>query len=100
MLTITDPVKTANGLRPLLLKLNRQLRRELGPVGITGGQAALLHAIRSTSGIGGRARATPEGGAAPAMAGYGDRLEPAGLVRGVRSSEDRRRVGLELTDEG
>jgi len=100
MLTITDPVKTANGLRPLLLKLNRQLRRELGPVGITGGQAALLHAIRSTSGIGVRALATQEGVSAPAMSGYVDRLEAAGLVRRVRSSEDRRRVGLELTDEG
>ena len=100
MLTITDPVKTANGLRPLLLRLNRQLRRELGPVGITGGQAALLHAIRSNPGVGVRALAAHEGVSAPAMSGYGDRLEAAGLVRRVRSEEDRRRVGLELTDDG
>jgi DNA-binding MarR family transcriptional regulator len=29
-----------------------------------------------------------------------DRLERASLLRRVRSEEDRRRVGLELTDEG
>jgi DNA-binding MarR family transcriptional regulator len=100
MLTITDPVKTANGLRPVLLRLNRQLRRELGPVGITGGQATLLHMIRTNPGIGVRGLATKEGVSAPAMSGYVDRLESAGLVRRVRSEEDRRRVGLELTEEG
>ena len=100
MLTITDPVKTANGLRPLLLRLNRQLRRELGPVGITGGQAALLHAISKNPGIGVRGLAQLEGISPPGMSGYVDRLESAALVRRVRSSEDRRRVGLELTEEG
>jgi DNA-binding MarR family transcriptional regulator len=100
MLTITDPVKTANGLRPVLLRLNRHLRRELGPVGITGGQVALLHMIKTNPGIGVRGLATKEGVSAPAMSGYVDRLESAGLVTRVRSSEDRRRVGLDLTEEG
>src|SRR3954464_1379664 len=99
MLTISDPVTAANELRPVLLRLNRQLRRELGPVGITGGQAALLHAIRTNPGIGARALAALEGVSAPAMSGYVDRLESAGLLRRVRSSEDRRRIGLELTEE-
>src|SRR5689334_25243291 len=89
LLTITDPVKTANGLRPVLLRLNRHLRRELGPVGITGGQAALLHLIRTNPGIGVRGLATKEGVSAPAMSGYVDRLESAGLLRRVRSEEDR-----------
>jgi DNA-binding MarR family transcriptional regulator len=34
------------------------------------------------------------------MSGHVDRLERAGLLERVRSSEDRRRVGLRLTDEG
>jgi DNA-binding MarR family transcriptional regulator len=100
MLTTSDPVTTANALRPVLLKLNRQLRKELGPVGITGGQAALLHMIKTRPGIGVRELAGLEGVSAPAMCGYVDRLEAAGLVRRVRSQEDRRRVGLELTDSG
>ena len=100
MLTISDPVTAANELRPVLLRLNRHLRRELEPIGITGGQAALLHAIRTNPGIGVRALAAGEGVSAPAMCGYVDRLEHAGLVRRVRSDRDRRRVGLDLTDEG
>ena len=78
-------METANALRPVLLKLNRQLRRELGPVGITGGQAALLHAIQKQPGIGVRGLADHEGVSAPAMCGYVDRLEAAGLVTRVRS---------------
>ena len=100
MLTTSDPVTAANELRPVLLRLNRHLRRELGPIGITGGQAALLHAIRTNPGIGVRGLAGREGVSAPAMSGYVDRLERAGLVRRVRSEEDRRRVGLGLTEEG
>ena len=34
------------------------------------------------------------------MSGHVDRLERAGLIERVRSSEDRRRVGLRLTDDG
>jgi DNA-binding MarR family transcriptional regulator len=100
MLTTSSTVETANALRPVLLKINRQLRRELGPVGITGGQAALLHTIHKQPGIGVRALATLEGVSAPAMCGYVDRLQAAGLVTRVRSEEDRRRVGLELTESG
>jgi DNA-binding MarR family transcriptional regulator len=100
MLTTLDPLELANGLRPLLLQLNRHLRRELAGLGITAGQAALLHVIRSSPGIGVRALAEHEGVSAPAMSGYIDRLEGAGLVARVRSEEDRRRVGLRVTGEG
>jgi DNA-binding MarR family transcriptional regulator len=100
MLTISDSLELANGLRPLLLQLNRHLRRELAGLGITAGQAALLHVIRSRPGIGVRALADHEGVSAPAMSGYIDRLEAAGLVERVRSQEDRRRVGLRVTGEG
>jgi DNA-binding MarR family transcriptional regulator len=100
MLSISDSLELANGLRPLLLQLNRHLRRELAGLGITAGQAALLHVIRSNPGIGVRALADHEGVSAPAMSGYIDRLESAGLVARVRSESDRRRVGLRVTGEG
>jgi DNA-binding MarR family transcriptional regulator len=100
MLTISDPVELANRLRPVLLQLNRQLRRELAPLGITAGQAALLHVIRTNPGIGVRALAAHEGISTPAMSGYIDRLEAAGLVGRMRSELDRRRVGLTVTESG
>ncbi len=34
------------------------------------------------------------------MSGHVDRLERAGYIQRLRSSEDRRRVGLRLTDDG
>ena len=72
--TSTNPVTVANELRPVLLMLNRQLRRELAPLGITGGQAALLHLVRSNPGIGVRDLARMEGmsaaGMSTALAGW------------------------------
>jgi DNA-binding MarR family transcriptional regulator len=100
LLTISDPVAIANGLRPALLHLNRRLRRELAPLGITGGQAALLWAIRSHPGIGVRGLADLEGVSTPAMSAYVDRLEAAGLVARHRSEQDRRRVELAVTESG
>jgi DNA-binding MarR family transcriptional regulator len=100
MLTISDPVTVANGLRPTLLHLNRRLRKELAPLGITGGQASLLWAIRTHAGVGVRELAELEGVSAPAMTAYVDRLEAAGLVARRRSESDRRRVELDLTEQG
>ncbi|MGH3012326.1 MAG: MarR family winged helix-turn-helix transcriptional regulator [Gaiellaceae bacterium] len=100
MLTTADPVDVANGLRPTLLHLNRRLRQELAPLGVTGGQASLLWAIRSSPGIGVRELAEHEGVSPPAMTAYVDRLEAAGLVARRRSERDRRRVELALTDTG
>jgi DNA-binding MarR family transcriptional regulator len=100
MLTTLDPITVANGLRPTLLHLNRRLRRELAPLGITGGQAALLWAIRSNPGIGLQELADLEGVSAPAMSAHVDRLEAAGLVARRRSERDRRRVELEVIDAG
>jgi DNA-binding MarR family transcriptional regulator len=96
----TDPVGLANRLRPALLRLNRELRRETASLGITGGQAALLYLISRSPGLGVRSLAALEGMSAAGMSGHVDRLEAAGLVRRVPSTDDRRRVGLELTDEG
>ncbi|MGB2954259.1 MAG: MarR family transcriptional regulator [Gaiellaceae bacterium] len=96
----TDPVALANRLRPALLKLSRDLRRESHALGITGGQASLLYAIKKAQGIGVRELAAQERMSAPAMSGYVDRLESAGFVRRSQSGDDRRRVGLSLTEAG
>ena len=95
-----DSVALANELRPLLLHLNRHLRRELAPLGVTAGQAALLHAIRTNPGAGVRELAEREGVSPPRMTAALDRLEADGLVRRTRSPVDRRRVVLEVTDPG
>jgi DNA-binding MarR family transcriptional regulator len=95
-----DPVALANELRPLTLQLNRHLRRELAPLGVTAGQAALLHAIRTNPGIGIRGMAEREGVSPPRVTAAVDRLEEMGLVRRARSGADRRRVELEVTEAG
>jgi DNA-binding MarR family transcriptional regulator len=97
---VSDPVALANRLRPALLRLNRELRRETSSLGVTGGQAALLYLISRSPGLGVRSLAALEGMSAAGMSGHVDRLEAAGLVRRIPSTDDRRRVGLELTDEG
>jgi DNA-binding MarR family transcriptional regulator len=98
-LATLTPVELANWLRPVLLKLNRELRRETRSLGITGGQAALLNLVQQNPGIGLRELAARENVSAPAMSGYVDRLEAAGLLKRTRSGEDRRRIGLTVTPE-
>jgi DNA-binding MarR family transcriptional regulator len=93
-------IDLAEQLRPLLLRLNRELRTELRDLGVSSSQASLLHAIRSQRGIGVAELAQREKTSAPAISVHLDRLERAGLVRRVRSESDRRRVGLELTKAG
>jgi DNA-binding MarR family transcriptional regulator len=100
MLTTSQPVEVANQLRPVLLQLARHLRRELAPLGITGGQAALLHAVRSNPGIGVAELARREGVSSASMSTALTRLEAAGLIGRTRAGADRRRVGLELTEAG
>jgi DNA-binding MarR family transcriptional regulator len=100
MLTTIQPIDVANRLRPVLLQLSRHLRRELAPLGITAGQAALLHAVRSNPGIGVRDLARREGVSAAAMSTALTRLETASLLTRSRTGDDRRRVGLELTESG
>src|SRR5947209_17617442 len=82
-----DPLDVANRLRPVLLRLSRQLRRETHALGLTGGQASLLAAIHGTPGIGVNALALNEGMTAASISGHVDRLEAAGLVERERSGE-------------
>ena len=94
-----DTTELANRLRPVLLKLNRELRREIHSLGVTGGQVSLLVQIQDNPGIGVRDLANRERMSAPGMSKYVARLEAAGLVR-REELEDKRRVGLRLTPEG
>ena len=77
-----DPVALANRLRPFLLQINRQLRREVHPLGVTGGQVSLLVAVQRSPDI------TP--------AAMRSKM-PRCTERIPGTGGDRRRVGLELT---
>jgi DNA-binding MarR family transcriptional regulator len=97
---IANPTTLADGLRPVVLRLARELRRETESLGVTSRQVTLLWLIRGRPGLSLRELAAEERISAPALSGHVDRLERAGLLERVRSAEDRRRVGLALTDEG
>jgi len=95
-----DVVSTANRLRPALLRLARELRRETESLGVTSRQATLLALIQQHPGLSLRELAAHERISPPSLSAHVDRLEAAGLIARVRSGSDRRRVGLELTGEG
>lgn len=95
-----DPLAVANELRPTVLRLARELRRETESLGITSRQATLLWLIRERPGLSLRELADEERISAPALSGHVDRLVKAGLVERARDAADRRRVGLELTADG
>jgi DNA-binding MarR family transcriptional regulator len=97
---VADPVSVANRLRPVLLQLARELRREVHPLGVTGGQVALLATIKQNPGIGVRDLAALERISAAGMSGHVARLERARLVERAADPRDRRRAGLNVTDEG
>jgi DNA-binding MarR family transcriptional regulator len=90
----------AADLRPVLLRLARELRKETEQLGVTARQTTLLWLVKRSPGLSLAELAAEEGISAPAMSGHVDRLERAGLLERERSSDDRRRVGLRLTDEG
>jgi DNA-binding MarR family transcriptional regulator len=84
----------------VLLKLNRELRREVHSLGVSGYQVALLIAIKRSPGIGVRGLAAQERMSPAGMSGRVARLEAAGLVRRTADTADRRRQGLTLTPAG
>jgi DNA-binding MarR family transcriptional regulator len=95
-----DTGATAERLRPVLLRLSRELRRETEALGVTGSQVTLLWLVRDHPGLTLRELAALERISAPSLSGHVDRLEQAGLLDRVRSQDDRRRVGLQLTPLG
>jgi len=97
---VLDTTEIANRLRPVLLKLNRELRREVHSLGVTGGQVSLLVQIKTRPGIGIRELAAVERMSVPGMSKFVGRLEDAGLVQRAAVAGDQRRVGLSLTAAG
>lgn len=95
-----SPELVADDLRPVLLRLARELRKETEQLGVTARQATLLWLVKRSPGLSLAELAAEEGISPPALSGHVDRLERAGFLERVRSTEDRRRVGLRLTDEG
>ena len=96
---VNDPITIANRLRPVLLRLARELRREIHSLGVTGGQVSLLAQVKHNPGITASELAERERVSAPGMSGHLVRLETANLIERKRAS-DRRRIGLYLTSEG
>jgi DNA-binding MarR family transcriptional regulator len=90
----------AEQLRPVVMRLSRELRREVRSLGVTGGQASLLFAIKRAPGLGVRELAAAERMSPAGMSGHVSRLVKLGLVRRERHPADARRHGLYVTPEG
>src|SRR5579872_2958098 len=97
--TAADPTTLANRLRPALLRLNRELRREIHSLGVGGTQVSLLIQIQKEPGVGVNELAARERMSAPGMSKQIGRLETEGLLT-RRQLEDKRRFGLYVSDEG
>ena len=97
--TLTSETVAAD-LRPVLLRVARELRKETEQLGVTARQATLLWLVKRSPGLSLAELAAEEGISPPAMSGHVDRLERAGFIERLRSTDDRRRVGLRLTEEG
>jgi DNA-binding MarR family transcriptional regulator len=95
-----DTTALANRLRPVLLKLARELRREVHSLSVTGGQVALLVQIKEAPGIGIRELAARERISVPGMSKYVAKMEAAGLLERHAVGGDKRRVGLHVTTAG
>jgi DNA-binding MarR family transcriptional regulator len=96
---VNDSMTIAGRLRPVLLRLARELRRESHSLGVTGGQVSLLVSIKHNPGVTATELAESERVSAPGMSGHLVRLEAAKLIQRTRAT-DRRRIGLFLTPEG
>jgi DNA-binding MarR family transcriptional regulator len=97
--SLVNEVELANRLRPVLLHLTRELRREIHSLGVTGGQVSLLVAIKYSPGIGVRELAAEERVSPAAVSKAVAKLEARGLVERSELA-DRRRVGLKVTEKG
>src|SRR5205809_660999 len=94
-----DVMTVADRLRPTLLQLARELRREK-IAGVSPHQVGLLVAIKYAPGVTVGELAAEERVSTAAMSKRVSRLERDGLVARTQSETDRRQVGLSLTDEG
>jgi DNA-binding MarR family transcriptional regulator len=96
-----DLIVLAEALRPGLLRVSRQLRREAQKAGVSVLDAQLIGHVHKHPGITAGAVAEAEQMSAPSMSAHLKRLEAAGWIeREPPSVEDRRRVGLRVTAAG
>src|SRR3954449_292910 len=94
-----DAMAVADSLRPTLLRLARELRREK-IAGVSPHQVGLLVAIKYTPGITVGELAAEERVSTAAMSKRVSRLERDGFVARTKSEADRRCIGLPLTEDG
>ena len=95
----SDALAVADSLRPTLLRLGRELRREK-IAGVSPQQVGLLVAIKYAPGVTVGELSADERVSTAAMSKRISRLERDGLVARTKSDTDRRCVGLTLTEEG
>ncbi len=90
----------ADVLRPVILRLSRNLRREAQRVGASALDAQLLGILKKIPGAGISELAEREQISKPAMSAHVKRLEEAGWIERDDSHDDKRRVGLVVTKAG
>lgn len=92
----------ADLLRPAILRLNRDLRRETREaIGLSPFQTLILASLHQEPGLGVNELAARERIKPPSMSVHIKQLEAAGLLRRIEGAHnDRRRVGLAITDAG
>jgi len=90
----------ADALRPTVLRLARELRSEARGEGVSPQQVALLVSIKYSPGVTAGELAARERVSAAAMSKQVAHLERDGFVARTPSAEDRRCVGLALTQHG
>jgi DNA-binding MarR family transcriptional regulator len=97
-----EPSQLADRLRPLLLQLSRQLRREALKSGLSALDSQILMALKQMPEIGVSELAQAEQMSRPTMSVHVKRLEAAGWIerRSSGEADDRRRVRLALSEEG
>ena len=94
----SDLTALAESLRPALLRLSRQLRRESQRLGLSPLDAMLLGLIHKRPGVGVSELAELELISKPTMSAHIKRLEAEGWIeRQPPSDDDRRRIGLSIT---
>jgi DNA-binding MarR family transcriptional regulator len=90
----------AEQLRPVVMRLSRELRREVRSLGITSGQVSLLFTIDRQPGVGVRELAAQEHVSVAGISRHVRGLVERGLIRREGDPADGRRHGLHVTDEG
>jgi DNA-binding MarR family transcriptional regulator len=94
-----EAMAVADRLRPTLLRLARELRREQ-IAGVSPQQVGLLFSIKRASGVTVGELAADERVSTAAMSKRVSRLERDGFVERTQSENDRRCVGLTVTEDG